>query len=202
MKKIIIFASSNKGKIKEIKDIFKEYEVLSLNEASIKLNKELKVSENQLTHQDNALEKVRCLYNQVGDDYLCIGDDSGIAIDALNGFPGVHTARWMDADDHTKNIHLLKKIDGIKKENRTCHYTTVIALKNKDIEKIFEYTLDGQVAFDYRGGNGFGFDEIFELPNGLTLAEISKEEKYQLSPRKKALDKVIEFVNNNSKYFE
>ncbi len=202
MKKIIIFASSNKGKIKEIKDIFKEYEVLSLKEASIKLNKELKVSENQLTHQDNALEKVRCLYNQVGDDYLCIGDDSGIAIDALNGFPGVHTARWMDADDHTKNIHLLKKIDGIKKENRTCHYTTVIALKNKDIEKIFEYTLDGQVAFDYRGENGFGFDEIFELPNGLTLAEISKEEKYQLSPRKKALDKVIEFVNNNSKYFE
>ena len=135
------------------------------------------------------------MYKQVGEEYICIADDSGISIDALDGFPGVHTARWMDADDHTKNIHLLEKIKGVEKEKRTCHYTTVIALKNKEEEQTFEYTLSGIVSDNYRGNNGFGFDEIFELPNGLTLAEISSEEKYEISPRKKALDKIKEYLN-------
>lgn len=193
-KKTIIVASSNQGKIKEIKEIFKEYEVLPLKEAEKILGKRLNVNEEQDTFKDNALEKVRGLYNQVGENYICIADDSGISIDAIDGFPGVHTARWMDADDHIKNIHLLKKIEGIEKENRTCHYTTVIALKSKNIEETFEYTLDGIVADNYRGDNGFGFDEIFELPSGLTLAEISTEEKFLLSPRKKALDQVNNFV--------
>ena len=196
-KKIVIIVSSNKGKIKEVKDIFHEYEVLSLKEASIKLGKDLIVSEDQSTHKDNALEKVRGLYKQVGDNYICIADDSWIAIDALYGFPGVHTARWMDADDHTKNLHFLEKMKNVKKDDRGCHYTTVIAIKSKDYEETFGYTLDGIVANECRGENGFGFDEIFELPNKLTLAEITSLEKYQLSPRKKALDKVRDFVNKN-----
>ena len=194
MKKIIV-ASSNKGKIKEIKEIFKNYEVLSLKEASELLGKELIVNEEQKTFRDNALEKVRDLYEQVGKEYICIADDSGISIDALDGFPGVRTARWMDADDHTKNIHLLRKMEGVK--SRTCHYTTVIAIKSSNFEKTFEYTLDGRVALNYRGENGFGFDEIFELPSGLTLAEISKEDKFLISPRKKALEMIDIFINTN-----
>ena len=197
-KKTIIVASSNKGKIKEIKKIFNNYEVLPLKEAEEKFNKTLTVTEEQDTFKDNALEKVRGLYEQVGENYLCIADDSGISIDALDGFPGVHTARWMDADDHIKNIHILEKIKGLEKEKRDCHYTTVIALKGKDIEETFEYTLDGIVAYDYRGNNGFGFDEIFELPNGITLAELSTKEKLKISPRKKALDKVNEYVIKNN----
>ena len=74
------------------------------------------------------------------------------------------------------------------KEKRKCHYTTVIALKSKNFEETFEYVLSGVVSDVARGENGFGFDEIFELSNGKTLAEISTIEKLKLSPRKKALD--------------
>lgn len=195
MNKKVLVASSNKGKIKEFKEIFKDFEVIPIKEAEELLGRKIIVNEEQNTFKDNALEKVRDMYKQVGEEYICIADDSGISIDALDGFPGVHTARWMDADDHTKNIHLLEKIKGVEKEKRTCHYTTVIALKNKEEEQTFEYTLSGIVSDNYRGENGFGFDEIFELPNGLTLAEISSEEKYEISPRKKALDKIKEYLN-------
>lgn len=194
MNNVILVASSNKGKIKEIKEIFKDYDVLSLKEMEDKLNKKIVVNEDQDTFIDNALEKVRDLYNQVGENYICIADDSGISIDYLDGFPGVFTARWMDADDHTKNLELIKKLDGVNKEKRSCHYTTVIALKSKDYEETFLSTLDGVISDSTRGKNGFGFDEIFELDNGLTLAEISMEDKLKISPRKKSLKKLESFI--------
>ena len=138
-----------------------------------KLGKKIIVTENQMTFSENAREKVNCLYQEIGDDYTCIADDSGISIDALDGFPGVHTARWMNADDHMKNLELLKRLENVPKNKRQCHYTMVIAIKGKEIDKIFEYTLDGIISLNVRGNNGFGFDEIFELPNGKTLAEIT-----------------------------
>ena len=190
--KTIILASNNQGKIKEIKYIFKDYNVIAIKEAEQLLGKELIVKEDQETFKDNALEKVRTLYDQVGDTYTCIADDSGLSIDSLDGFPGVHTARWMDADDHTKNLMLLEKVN--TKEDRTCHYTTVIALKDSNEEKVFEYTLDGKIADNCRGDNGFGFDEIFEIENGKTLAEISTEEKISISPRTKALEKIEQYL--------
>lgn len=195
-KKTVILASSNQGKIREIKEVFKDYEVLSIKEARELLGKELIVNEEQDTFKDNALEKAKELFEQVGDKYICIADDSGISIDKLNGFPGVHTARWMDADDHVKNIELLRMLDGVKKEERICHYTTVIAIKSSDMEKAFEYTLDGVISNECRGENGFGFDEIFELQDGLTLAEISTEEKLKISPRKKALEMIEEYIKS------
>mgnify|MGYP004572955823 FL=1 len=196
MNNVILVASSNKGKIKEIKEIFKDYDVLSLKEMEDKLNKKIVVNEDQDTFIDNALEKVRDLYNQVGENYICIADDSGISIDYLDGFPGVFTARWMDADDHTKNLELIKKLDGVNKEKRSCHYTTVIALKSKNYEETFLSILDGVISDSTRGKNGFGFDEIFELDNGLTLAEISMEDKLKISPRKKSLKKLESFIKN------
>ena len=188
MNKTIILASSNKGKIKEIREIFKGYTVISLKEAEELLGRKLEVEENAQTFKENALEKTRGLYNIVGEKYICIGDDSGIEIDALGGFPGVKTARWMEAEDHIKNLELLKRMEN--KKNRVCHYTTVIAMVGKDLEKTFEYTLDGNISYEVRGKNGFGFDEIFEIENGKTLAEITLEEKLEISPRKKALEKV------------
>lgn len=193
----VIVASENKGKIEEIKSIFDSYEILTMKEASVLLGKELKVNENKDTFIGNALQKADELYNQVGDNYLCIADDSGLSIDELDGFPGVFTARWLDADDHIKNLELLKKMKDVEKQRRICHYTTAIAIKGVNIEKTFEYTLDGFVANNFRGLNGFGFDEIFELSNGLTLAEISTKEKLLLSPRKHALKMVEEFLNMN-----
>lgn len=195
-KKILVAASNNNGKIKEIKEIFTDYDILSISEMEKKLGKKIIVTENQMTFSENAREKVNCLYQEIGDDYTCIGDDSGISIDALDGFPGVHTARWMNADDHMKNLELLKKLENVPKNKRQCHYTTVIAIKGKEIDKIFEYTLDGIISLNVRGNNGFGFDEIFELPNGKTLAEINMKEKLELSPRRKALDMAIEYLKN------
>ena len=96
-----------------------------------------------------------------------------------------------------KNVYQCKDVEKMKdKEDRTCHYTTVIALVKKDFEKTFEYTLDGNLTYEVRGDNGFGFDEIFELDNGKTLAEISTEEKFLISPRKKALEKIEEYITN------
>lgn len=195
-KKILVAASNNNGKIKEIKEIFTDYDILSISEMEKKLGKKIIVTENQMTFSENAREKVNCLYQEIGDDYICIGDDSGISIDALDGFPGVHTARWMNADDHMKNLELLKRLENVPKNKRKCHYTTVIAIKGKEIDKIFEYTLDGIISLNVRGNNGFGFDEIFELPNGKTLAEITMKEKLELSPRRKALDMAIEYLKN------
>ena len=195
-KKILVVASNNNGKIKEIKEIFTDYDILSISEMEKKLGKKIIVTENQMTFSENAREKVNCLYQEIGDDYICIGDDSGISIDALDGFPGVHTARWMNADDHMKNLELLKRLENVPKNKRQCHYTTVIAIKGKEIDKIFEYTLDGIISLNVRGNNGFGFDEIFELPNGKTLAEITMKEKLELSPRRKALDMAIEYLKS------
>lgn len=195
-KKILVVASNNNGKIKEIKEIFTDYDILSISEMEKKLGKKIIVTENQMTFSENAREKVNCLYQEIGDDYICIGDDSGISIDALDGFPGVHTARWMNANDHMKNLELLKRLENVPKNKRQCHYTTVIAIKGKEIDKIFEYTLDGIISLNVRGNNGFGFDEIFELPNGKTLAEITMKEKLELSPRRKALDMAIEYLKN------
>lgn len=195
-KKILVVASNNNGKIKEIKEIFNDYDILSISEMEKKLGKKIIVTENQMSFSGNAREKVICLYQEIGEEYICIGDDSGISIDALDGFPGVHTARWMNADDHMKNLELLKRLENVPKNKRQCHYTTVIAIKGKEIDKTFEYTLDGIISLNVRGNNGFGFDEIFELPNGKTLAEITMKEKLELSPRRKALDMAIEYLKS------
>ena len=100
--------------------------------------KKVIVIENQMTFSENTKEKVNCLYQEIGEEYICIGDDSGISIDALDGFPGVHTARWMNADDHMKNLELLKRLENVPKNKRQCHDTTVIAIKGKEIDKICE----------------------------------------------------------------
>lgn len=193
----IILASDNKGKIKEIKELYKNYEVLSLKEMEEITGRRLEVFEEQDTFEKNALEKCNCLYDLVKDydqNVICMADDSGISIDGLNGFPGVHTARWMAADDHTKNIELLKKMDG--NINRGCHYTTAIAIVTKNLEKVCSYTLDGTMTTECIGDNGFGFDEIFMLSNNLTLAQIPTEEKYKISPRTKALEMTKKVLEN------
>lgn len=194
-KTIILVASNNKGKIKEIKEIFKEFEIIPLKQMEEKLNKSLEVNENADSFSNNAIQKVTELVNQLDDNILCIGDDSGLSIDALGGFPGIYTHRWMDADDHTKNLALLEKMKDVPDELRSCHYTTAIAIANKEMNKVFEYSLDGFVAREPIGKNGFGFDEIFKLDTGKTLAEITSEEKYLISPRKKALEEIKEYIN-------
>ncbi|MBQ4558302.1 MAG: RdgB/HAM1 family non-canonical purine NTP pyrophosphatase [Clostridia bacterium] len=192
MKKTIVVASGNKGKLKEIAEIFSDYEIIPLKELEAKLGKKFDIVEDEKTFKDNARVKAIQIAQQLGDNSIVMADDSGISIDALDGFPGVHTQRWMDADDHIKNLALLEKMKG--KTNRKCKYTTAIAVSDGKMAISVDSSICGNVTHEVRGENGFGFDEIFELKRGLTLAEITSEEKYRISPRKKALNKIKNFL--------
>ena len=181
----IIVATGNKGKLKEIKEIFSEYEIISNKEAGININ----VNEDEKTFEGNALKKAKAIAEASKE--ICIGDDSGIMIDCFNGWPGVRTSRWMDGTDKEKNLAIIEKMQGIPKEQRTIHWVTAIAIVDKEGNSYTGiHSIDGIVALEPRGENGFGFDEIFELPNGKTLAELSDEEKNEIGARKKALEKV------------
>ena len=193
-KTTILVASNNNGKVKEIKDIFDNFNIITLHELEEKLQRKLEINENGNSFSENALQKVTELVKQLDENMICIGDDSGLSIDALDGFPGIHTQRWMDADDHTKNLALLEKMKNIPDNLRTCHYTTAIAIADKYISNVVECSLDGFLTREPIGENGFGFDEIFKLDNGKTLAEITSEEKYLISPRRKALEKIKKFL--------
>lgn len=199
MKKDIVVATRNSGKIKEIKEIFKDYNVLSIKDIEDKLSINITINENKDTFSDNALEKVRQLYNATNNEYICIADDSGLEIDYLNGFPSVKTSRWMQGTDEEKNIEIIKKMEGAS--NRVCHYTTCISVKGNNFEKVFSATLDGVVGYELTGSNGFGFDPIFCI-NGKSLAELTMEEKLKISPRRKTLEQVQKYLESREKKYE
>lgn len=185
MKKIVV-ATGNKGKLNEIREIFSDYEVMSIKDFGISLD----VEEDQPTFEGNALKKAAAYSIALG--IPCIADDSGIQIEALGGFPGVKTARWMPGTDRDRNIGILEKLKNIPDGKRQCDFVTAIALvdalQNVEIVKI--HTIHGAISTELRGTNGFGFDEIFELEDGRTIAELTSQEKNSLSPRKMALEDI------------
>ena len=191
--KRIIVATRNSGKILEIREIFKDYEVLSIEDIEKELSTYIVINENKDTFRANALEKVRCLYDSVGEDFICMADDSGLEIDYLNGFPGVKTARWMKGTDEERNRAIIKKMEGVS--DRASHYTTCIGVKGKDFEMVFSDTLDGVIGKCSRGSQGFGFDPIFFVGDK-SLAELSMEEKLVISPRRKALEQTLNFLES------
>ena len=179
----IVIASGNKGKIKEAQEILKEFKVISMNDLGIDID----VEENQKTFEGNAKKKAETIAKELN-GRLCIADDSGIEIEYLDGFPGVFTKRWHKGTDRERNLALIEKLKGVPKEKRKISFTTAIALSNS-VKTVCEIgKIDGFVTEEVRGENGFGFDEIFELESGKTLAEISQEEKNQISARKIALE--------------
>lgn len=185
-KQKIVVATGNKGKIKEIREIFSDYEVLSIKD----LNIDFDIDEDQETFEGNALKKATELSKHLG--ITCIADDSGISIEALNGFPGVYTARWMPGTDRDRNIGILEKMKDVPKDKRACSFVTAFALVNvkENVSIVKTHTIYGRIANNLRGENGFGFDEIFELESGKTIAELSSDEKNSLSPRKYALEEI------------
>lgn len=179
----IVIASGNKGKIKEAQEILKEFKVISMNDLGIDID----VEEDQKTFEGNAKKKAETIAKELN-GRLCIADDSGIEIEYLDGFPGVFTKRWHKGTDRERNLALIEKLKGVPKEKRKISFTTAIALSNS-VKTVCEIgKIDGFVTEEVRGENGFGFDEIFELESGKTLAEISQEEKNQISARKIALE--------------
>ena len=184
MEKLII-ASGNKGKIKEVQEIFEEFEVIPMSSVGVNID----VEEDQETFAGNAIKKAETIAKALNGE-KCIADDSGIEIDALNGFPGVRTKRWFEGTDRERNLKLIEKMKGFPKENRKIKFVTAIALSNGQNTICELGVIEGYVAEEVRGENGFGFDEIFELEDGRTLAELSQVEKNSISARKIALEKI------------
>ncbi len=184
MKEIVI-ASGNKGKIKEAQDILKDYKIVSIEEIGVNVD----VEEDQKTFEGNAIKKAETIANTIGGK-LSLADDSGIEIEYLDGFPGVFTKRWHNGTDRERNLALIEKLKGVPREKRKIVFTTAIALSDGEKTICETGKIEGYVTEEPRGENGFGFDEIFELENGKTLAEISSEEKNKISARKIALEKI------------
>jgi XTP/dITP diphosphohydrolase len=195
----IIFASQNEHKIKEIRSILGNgFTLLSLNEINIYED----IPEDELFLEGNALAKARYVHKVTGMNVFA--DDTGLEIDALNGSPGVHSARFAGENkDSSANINkVLNLLE--KKENRKARFRTVIALILENKEYLFEGIADGTIINEKRGNEGFGYDPIF-IPEGnaKTFAEIGLNEKNRVSHRAKAFERLKEFLyqyrvlNNN-----
>lgn len=177
----MIIATNNKGKIEEVKKLFQEYDVYSLKDKNIDID----VVEDENTFKGNATKKAKEIYEISHEE--TIADDSGLCINCLNGFPGVLTHRFLgdDATDRMRNEYLINEVN--KYEDRSAQFICTIVYYDGERTIVGEGILNGFIAKECRGNKGFGFDEIFELPNGLTLAELSAEEKNNISARSKAL---------------
>ncbi len=184
MKEIII-ASGNKGKIKEAQEILKEFKVISIKELGI----DIEVEEDKETFEGNAIKKAETIAKELNGK-MCIADDSGIEIEYLDGFPGVRTKRWHQGSDRERNLAILEKMQGVEKSNRKIDFVTAIALSDGKKTICKKGIISGYVSESIRGENGFGFDEIFELENGKTLAELSNEEKNEISARRIAIEEI------------
>ena len=191
MKKILI-ATNNKGKIKEIKEILKEYELVSLEEIGCKID----VVEDKESFEGNAVKKAKEISEAT--NMPCIADDSGLCIDEFNGWPGVYTARFLgeDSTPRQRNEYILNKMKKLKDEKRKARVKCVVVYCENGKETIAIGEIEGKIAYNYRGKNGFGFDEIFELENGKTYAELTQKEKNKISHRKIALENLKILMEN------
>lgn len=187
----IVFATNNKHKLSEIRDILgNEIEVLSLDE----INCHADIPETSDTLEGNALQKAHYVY----DNYhiSCFADDTGLEVDALGGEPGIYSARYAgnNHDSEANMTKLLAKLGDNK--NRKARFRTVIALildgKNVE-EKIFEGIVEGSIIKERRGGEGFGYDPIFQ-PEGYnhTFAELGSDIKNKISHRARATAKLVD----------
>lgn len=186
MKKII-FATGNEGKMREVRMILQDLgvEILSLKEAGIAAD----VEENGTTFEENAVIKATEIMKMCGE--IVLADDSGLEVDALNKEPGIYSARYMghDTSYHIKNKSLIDRLEGKSGEERIARFVCVIAAAFPD-GRVFTTrgTMEGQIGYEERGENGFGYDPIFYLPEyGCYSAELPLEEKNKLSHRGKAL---------------
>jgi XTP/dITP diphosphohydrolase len=192
----LIFASHNKNKAQEIeKKLASIYKINTLDDIGI----HEEIIEDGLTLPANAIIKAEYAFNKTNKD--CFADDTGLMVEALNGEPGVFSARYAGKDkiDNNNMDLLLKNLRRI--ENRKAKFVTAICLIYQGTHHLIEGELDGKIIDDKRGNHGFGYDPIF-IPDGydITLAEMDVVEKNKISHRAKAIDKMkllLESLSNN-----
>ncbi len=187
----LIFATNNQNKVEEIRSLIsRPYNVISLKEAGININ----IPEPYDTLEANASEKSQTIYRLTGEN--CFGEDTGLETEALNGEPGVKSARYAgEGKSANDNIEkLLQALHGV--ENRKARFRTVISAIINGEEQLFSGTCEGDISFEPKGEMGFGYDSIF-IPKGdtRTFAEMSLEDKNHFSHRKKAVAQLLVFLS-------
>jgi XTP/dITP diphosphohydrolase len=187
----LVFATNNRHKLEEVATKIKgEFKLLTLNDIGCTDD----IEETGTTFKENASIKSHYIYQKY--KLNCFGDDSGLEIDALNGEPGVYSARYAgEHGNHAANISkVLQNLTG--ETNRKARFRTVISLIWNGEEHFFDGTVEGQIRTATSGTAGFGYDPIFE-PDGynITFAEMSLEQKNSISHRARAMDKLIGFLN-------
>lgn len=187
----IIFATNNLNKIREINNLLgNSFDLLSLKD----INMDEEIPENELTLEGNALHKARQIFKATGKNVFA--DDTGLEVEAINGAPGVHSARFAgDNKDSDANIEkLLCLLENEK--NRKARFRTVIALIFGNVEYLFEGIVTGTIISEKRGGDGFGYDPVF-VPEEktTTFAEMTLDEKNRISHRARAFEKLRHFLS-------
>jgi XTP/dITP diphosphohydrolase len=190
----LIFATNNAHKVDEIRAVLSDkIDILTLQEAGISID----IPEPHDTLEANATEKSKTIYELTGIN--CFSEDTGLEVAALNGEPGVKSARYAGEDkSFEKNIDkLLEKLGN--NLHREARFRTIISLIIDGTETQFEGICTGQITSEKRGTSGFGYDPVF-VPDGAgkTFAEMSMDEKNQYSHRKKATEKLVAFLNNTA----
>ena len=187
----IVFATNNIHKLSEIRAMMpKGIEVLSLSD----INCHADIPETAETLEGNALQKARFIYDNYG--YDCFADDTGLEVDALNGAPGVHTARYA-GEQHDTEANTDKLLGEMKEKNdRHARFRTIIALIEKGEVHLFEGIVNGEIATERRGTDGFGYDPVF-IPEdtGKTFAELGVSVKNEISHRARAVHKLINYLS-------
>lgn len=187
----IVFATNNINKLKEVRQLLPSIEIVSLQEIGCNVD----IPETATTLKGNAIIKANFITKNYGLD--CFADDTGLEVEALNGAPGVFSARYAGEDGNSeKNMQkLLQNLEN--KTNRKAQFKTVIALNLKGKQYLFEDVCKGKITQSKQGNDGFGYDPIFK-PTGFntTFAQMSLKEKGVISHRGKAVKKLISFLNN------
>ncbi len=186
MKKIVV-ATNNDGKLKEIKEILKDYRLVSLKD----MNCSIDVLEDQESFEGNSKKKAKEISEFL--NMPCIADDSGLCIEKYNGWPGVHTARFLGEKStaEERNKYIIEKMKDLNDTERSASVKCCVTYYENGKYIVGNGEIKGRIAKSIRGKNGFGFDPIFELDDGRTLAELTSMEKNNISARKLALQNLI-----------
>lgn len=191
MKKLV-FATNNAHKLEEIRAILgNKVEILSLND----INCYADIPETADTLQGNAALKAQYIYKNYGLD--CFADDTGLEVEALNGAPGIYSARYAGGEGHDSEANMKKLLSEMQdKDNRKARFRTVICLIQEGKEHFFEGIVNGSIIRERKGGAGFGYDPVF-MPDGYseTFAEMGNDEKNKISHRARAVQKLCEYLN-------